>query len=384
MIDEYLQAIIRQSRERAKVLKGKIPNPVDSPELTSLQRICEERLDTTIQTLDYLAKDPNIAKKENRNERLRLLRRTIDQISQIEVTGIAALSRTHPDDHFMNRLLFQIHKEIKYPLWSPTVSCLSQDYFAILPSLGLLVVPLAESDFLLHLPDLYHEIAHPLLFVSDNPKVEQLQMEFNKFRDCVLQYFEQKLSDIIRSTGPKEDLAYELKAFELSWLKFWSEEFFCDLFALYTLGPAYAYSHFHLVATRDSDPFRVKIGQSHPPDNARMQVMLKGLSLIDRKNDADCIASRWHELLNTLEAKATPEYRKACPETLLEQAAIHALEGTKKIGCRLAEKNVADKIHCLLNEAWEQFWANPLEYQKWETSKIDEIKQKSDDKVLQN
>ena len=38
----------------------------------------------------------------------------------------------------------------------------------------------------------------------------------------------------------------------------WANEIFCDLFAIYTLGPAYAWAHFHLTARHESDPYEVQ------------------------------------------------------------------------------------------------------------------------------
>ena len=63
-------------------------------------------------------------------------------------------------------------------------------------------------------------------------------------------------------------------------MKFWMVEFFCDLFAVYTLGPAYGWAHLHLSAKRGGDPFDVPMlsASSHPADDARMRVMLVALS----------------------------------------------------------------------------------------------------------
>jgi len=59
------------------------------------------------------------------------------------------------------------------------------------------------------------------------------------------------------------------------WIVNWTTEFFCDLFALYTLGPAYAWSHLHLAATRGEDPFKAPTLSSgsatHPADGAERE-----------------------------------------------------------------------------------------------------------------
>jgi hypothetical protein len=253
---------------------------------------------------------------------------------------------------------------------------ISQVYFVIDPSIGLLSVPLAEPDFLLHLPDLYHELAHPIITVQNNPKVEKFQKEFDKFVAIISEYFKKERLNNLRSTGPKEYFAFTLDILEHAWSVYWSHELFCDLFATYTLGPAYVWSHLHLSASIDADPFDAKVTQvtRHPPDQARMEAILCALDLLGFIDEKKEIMARWNEFLKTIGAKHNNDYRKACPKELLEQAAIYALEATKNIGCIIANKNSNGDIYCLLNEAWREFWKAPDKYQDWEKQKIEGLK----------
>ena len=41
------------------------------------------------------------------------------------------------------------------------------------------------------------------------------------------------------------------------WTRTWINEAFCDLFALFAAGPAYAYSNLHLVSKADADIYRL-------------------------------------------------------------------------------------------------------------------------------
>jgi hypothetical protein len=59
---------------------------------------------------------------------------------------------------------------------------------------------------------------------------------------------------------------------------------------------------------------------------------------------------------------------------LLEHAAVHALEATKRIGCRIVDRSTNDPVQKLLTAAWEQFWEDPLEYPAWERDAIAELK----------
>jgi hypothetical protein len=210
MINAYFDAAIAQARERAKVLKGKIRTPLISSDISGLQSRCEKRIDEIICKFDYLLTDPQIKQAAIAPIRIRIFRRALAELAQLECTGIAALNRPEQEDLLMNKIVFQIHSEIKYPLNPPVVCCLSQEYFVIDPSIGLLSVPLAEPDFLLHLPDLYHELAHPIITAQNNPKVERFQQEFGKFLVTITEYFKKERLANLRVTGPKEYFAFVL------------------------------------------------------------------------------------------------------------------------------------------------------------------------------
>lgn len=378
MIQEYIEYHIIHALNKSRILRGKIINPSICAEFTGLQSRCECRLDEITSRLQYLLNDTDIKKKENSARRIRLLRRAVEGMSLIECTGIAALNRPNADDVLLNKIVFNIHKEINYPLNPPTVTCLSQSYYVIYPSIGLLAVPLAEADSLLHLPDLYHELAHPVISAIGDPKTEGIQKAFNSFNENVSIYYEKRNREIARQTGPREYSLFVSNIFKQCWIKYWSMEFFCDLFAAFTLGPAYAWSHLHLTAKREADPHAVKEGQmsSHPPDHARMEVIIQALKLLGFEIETKQIWEAWSSLLKLTGSQQEPSYRKACPNELLEHATICALEGVRAIKCRLAGNCTQGNTYKLLNDAWTIFWNNPSYYLEWEREKIQFMRDK--------
>jgi hypothetical protein len=376
MIEDYLETAIRQAQERAKLLKAKIPQPVKAAEFVALQQLCESRIDDIIRLFEYLSSDPTILTKDLVKERIRIFRRAIGELSQLETSAITALNRVHDDDIFPNKLVFQIHKEINFPLSPPTVTCLSREYFSINPALHLLEVPLAESEFLLHLPDLYHEIAHLLIATTNNPKAEPVQQALGQFLFAVAQHFDKERTTNLRATGPTDYFAQVFDLLERFWIP-WATEIFCDLFAIYTLGPAYAWSHFHLTAEHGGDPYDIRLNNfmSHPPDQARMEAMLMALDILDFKKQASDIKEKWNSLVKSIGAEQTPMYRRACPSQLIQQAVTYTLDGVKKIGCRVVSENTTGMIHDLLNTAWQQFWVAPNQFPAWERQTINTLKQ---------
>ena len=377
MIQDYIDSAIRQAQERARILKAKISNTSQVNEFVALRQTCENLIDGLIDDSGYLLKDPVILRQDLVTERIRLFRRLQNDLTNLETTAVAALTRSHPDDAALSRLVADIHREINCPLAPPTVTCLSRSYFSIDSGFRLLEVPLAESDFLLHLPDLYHEIAHPLITEKNNPAIEPYKLEYLNFLGAVSAHFEEERKSNLRSTGPREYFREVIETLEYGWTMRWANEIFCDLFAIYTLGPAYAWAHFHLTAGHDADPYEVQLSapSSHPPDHARMEAMLIGLDLIGFTDQAAIVRKNWESLLDATGATQDPMFRRACPSMLLERAAIHALEGIKGIRCRIVAPGTTGKIHDLLNTAWDIFWSKPDEYHAWERDAVNTLKE---------
>ena len=158
-----------------------------------------------------------------------------------------------------------------------------------------------------------------------------------------------------------------------------SHEFFCDLFALYTLGPAFAWSHLHLSATRGEDPFKVPTmnggSTTHPADGARMAVLLHGLTLTGFAKEAAEVEDWWNELIAASRSNPDPDYRRCFPKHILEAVAEKALAGVKGMNCRVVDPSTDDIVHNILNGAWREFWRDPSGYADWEKGAVENLRQ---------
>jgi len=279
MLDDYFIGTVTQLEKRARLLRGKLPRNLPR-DYDTLAQTCRSKLDTCLKRLRTLRDDSKFKKLHYQPERVRLLRRAIAEMDVIESVGIAALDRAKEDDHYLNVLLGRITSEIKYPHITPVVTTLSQQYFCIIDDLHLLCVPLLEGQFLLHLPDLYHELAHPLLLIEDDPVIEPLQQAMYKGMRDTLSYIDEELAKVDRSSGPQYP-AFLLSRWRGLWIRYWLTEFFCDLFAIYTLGPAYAWSHLHLVIKRGG--VRRSRGASQICDSPVPSIVVKATSCSSRE-----------------------------------------------------------------------------------------------------
>jgi hypothetical protein len=149
-------------------------------------------------------------------------------------------------------------------------------------------------------------------------------------------------------------------------------ELFCDLFATYVLEPAFAWSHFHLSATRGTDPCYVPTYSvtTHPPDAARMEAILQALRLSGYDTQASIVSGWWEAYLTALGATTSPEFRRCFPQDILKKAARLALDGTRAIGCSVTPEAKSGAVRGLLGEAWIQFWASPATYVEWEGAAV--------------
>ncbi|HJT29527.1 MAG TPA: hypothetical protein VJ784_19090 [Pyrinomonadaceae bacterium] len=159
------------------------------------------------------------------------------------------------------------------------------------------------------------------------------------------------------------------------WYQNWATELICDLFAIYTLGPAYAWAHVHLCGKRSSDAFAVPTEKplTHPADDARMQVMLFGLDRLGFEDQANAIETRWDEVVKVASKGRRAEYRRCYPRELVGKIETIAYEAFVKTGCRIVGPAVSDFVHAILNEAWQTFWNDSIDYQGWEPDALSRL-----------
>ena len=375
MVEEYLIGSIGQSLERARQLRQIVQrqHPRYSREYDGLRQICLTQLDETQDTLQYLAKETVVDTVLQTPRRVREFKRIVRQLDAIEGVGVFALSRTSPDDDFLNQLITDVCDEIDYPLISPTISHISQDYFRIYRGFNLLCLPLMESRFLLHLPDIYHELCH--LFHrkknADLPLLEAYNAAYERSLFEVVRHFRDGIVDAERVRKPEGKL-YQLQLWRTCWVRFWMEEFFCDLFGVLMVGPAFAWSHYHLCVKRGVDPFETPLiyKETHPADDARMHVVLMMLTRTGFEAEAKRVEKAWRDFVEVMGYAPAPEYQQCYPETLLSEIVATAQEGIEGTCVRTAKPSALKPTVDILNAAWQEFWRAPEAYQAWETAQL--------------
>ena len=368
-MNEYFEGAVSQLLERTRQLCDLIPAGLGR-EVAALEVTCRDRLNTLGKRLRLLRDRPELRESASQRERLRLFRRLRGELDHLESVAVTALCRWNAEDRWMNQIADRLAGEIRYPLPTPVVSCASQRYFHTYPDLRLVCVPLAEGRFVLHLPDLYHELAHSLLEFEDDARLAGFQECHVEAVNEAHTYLAGELRKEDTGLGPKTFKQY-LMTWIGCWLS-WAIEFFCDLYAVYMVGPAFAWAHLHLAASVGTDPFKVPLGTTtaHPPDAARMTAVLLALDRLGFGDERAAIEHRWEEYLALSGSEASPEYRRCFPGELVRRVEGLAFKGTCGLGCDIVEREVKGAGRLLLNEAWKVFWGTPSEYVKWEQRSV--------------
>src|SRR5262249_2283685 len=156
--------------------------------------------------------------------------------------------------------------------------------------------------------------------------------------------------------GPKATQQH-LLAWTTCWIGAWATELFCDLFSTLAVGPAFGWAHLHLCAKRGGDPFLVETSpdSTHPPDEARLVVILGALGQLGYKPEASAIQKDWRALCSCGGYKSNANYQMCFPQKVLAGFAAEAIRGYKAINCRASAPKSTGRVHNLLNEAWKQF-----------------------------
>ncbi|MHA1495199.1 MAG: hypothetical protein ACTSRQ_14415 [Candidatus Thorarchaeota archaeon] len=365
--------------ERARSLKSFIPHPLETVVLQPFADRCDRMLDEKIDHLMGLLSIVETRADLDVRDLIRSVRGCVRNIKNIESYGIPVLTHQYPRTDYMNKFVFKLHREIKLPLLQPSVACMSTEYYYFHPNLNIIYVPVGESEFLLHLPDLFHEIGHEVLHASGRElKLGEIRKGIDDAALLVTSHFQEVINRKKRETGPRRTIEL-IRLMHARWMEYWMLEFFCDLFALYTLGPAYAWSHLHLTAksTEEIHNFPDILDQRHPSDESRMKLLLIGLEKIGFKTESDKIVEKWDDILSDPESNPPNEYRYVYPLNIMEAFAEIVLESLRKcdfniVNVGLIENNTG--IISTLNHAWSSFWDDPSEFRKWEINKLAELR----------
>lgn len=200
----YLEGTIYEQLNRCMSLKKLIPHPLKYSELHALADRSSRMLDNSTANLKFLLNELNDRDENYLDDLFRGLRSCTRDIDLVERYGISALYCETPEIGYLNKLVVKIHQEINLPLTPPAIACISTTYYYFHPITNVIFVPIGEHDFLLHLPDLFHEIGHEVLcYMRNEARLKSVMDKYSEALHRITQYYSDLYFRKQRETGPK-------------------------------------------------------------------------------------------------------------------------------------------------------------------------------------
>jgi hypothetical protein len=337
-----------------------------SVEFNAHRREVAERLSRALGVVDRMLSDPDLANPLLEPNFFIDFKRLSELILNVEDSSLLILKRCSPEDRFLSALLQQICREVGYKNSPPLCSALSFQYFQALMGMDIIMTPQNQASDLLALPDLYHELAHFVLFLQRAEfEVPLLGLIHGFFANAIRKGKQQGL--------PKGSMNI-IRENHALWTSSWHVEFACDMIATYWCGPAYGMANLRLSATR-GDPYQDNM--THPADDARRAGINCILKLAGETRAADEIDHMWDDLKRLSPSARPPGYAKRYATRLLEQLAQCVYTACEESGFRdFAEQQKREDafVSRAVSAAWQAFQHDPGEFPSFESSTIDRLK----------
>ena len=326
-----------------------------------------DRIKRAIGMVEHILCDPDLANPRLEPNFFIDFKRLSELILNIEDSSLLILKRCSPEDRFLSALLKQICEEVKYPDSPPLCGALSFQYFQALIEMDIIVTPQTQAGDLLALPDLYHELAHFLVFRQRSIlEVRLLGLIHKFFADSLRRG---------RRHGLPEALLESMEDNYALWIGSWHVEFACDMVATFWCGPAYGWANLRLSATC-GDPYQDSV--THPADDARRAAIACILRLAGENKAADEIDRMWQDL-KRLSSSAQPSgYMKRYPGRLVEQVGECVFQLCADLGFqRYSEQQRSGAlVGCAVAGAWAAFQRDAAAFPAHESSALQALRSK--------
>jgi hypothetical protein len=324
------------------------------------------RLNRALLLVEQLLKDPDLTDPKLEPNFFMDFKRLSELILNVEDASLLILKRCSIEDRFLSALLEQICREVGYKDRAPLCGALSFQYFQALMGMDIIMTPQTQASELLALPDLYHELAHFVLFRRRSEfEVPLLGLIHKYFADAIRKGQQQGL--------PKASLEI-IRDNHALWTGSWHVEFACDMVATYWCGPSYGLANLRLSATR-GDPYQDS--GTHPADDARRAGIASILRLAGDAPAATEIDLLWQDLRRLSPSALPPGYAKRYSTRLLEKLAECIFAACTKAGFhRFADQQNQKNafVSRTVAEAWKAFHQDAGAFPAFESSAIATLK----------
>jgi hypothetical protein len=327
-----------------------------------------ERITRTAAAIEGLLNDPDLGDPLLEPNFFIDFKRLSELILNVEDSSLLILKRCCDDDRLLSAILQNICTEVGYKDAPPLCGALSFQYFQALVGMDIIMAPQTQVYEVLAIPDLYHELAHFVVFRRRDP-FEVLALAL------IHRHFTNALRKAQQQGSPQAAINLIIDSHAL-WAGDWQVEFLCDMVATFWCGPAYGWANLRLSATR-GDPYQQVF--THPADDARRIGIACMLKLIGEPVAAQQIDAKWDELKRLSPSTQPAGYNRRYPIRLLEELAeaVHQTciaAGFQSFAQQSKGLGVASVCR-LVNAAWTSFVTNAAGFSQFEASALQQLHQ---------
>jgi hypothetical protein len=337
-----------------------------SPDFQSHQASVVARITRATTAVERMLRDPDLSDPQLEPNFFIDFKRLSELILNVEDSSLLILKRCSEDDRFLSSLLQQMCREVGYQDAPPLCGALSFQYFQALIGMDIIMTPQTQAYELLSLPDLYHELAHFVVF-----------RQRDAFEVAVLTLIHQFFNDALRK-GQQQGLPQAsldtIREGLVLWTGDWQVEFTCDMIATFWCGPSYGWANLRLSATR-GDPYQDSA--THPADDARKAGIECMLKLTGQSAPAGEIDARWLDLKRLSPSMQPPGYTKRYPTGLLERLAQYVYDAcvATRFHSFAEQQNAHDAfVSRTVSQAWTSFEKDATAFANYEASALQSLK----------
>ena len=325
------------------------------------------RIRRAIVMVDNMLIDPDLANPHLEPNFFIDFKRLSELILNIEDSSLLILKRCSPEDRFLSGLLKLICDEVKYSDPPPLCGALSFQYFQALMEMDIIMTPQTQAGDLLALPDLYHELAHFIVFRQRSILEVRLLGLIHKFFANALRRGRQQGLPVASLKSIEDNYAL--------WIGSWHVEFACDMVATFWCGPAYGWANLRLSATR-GDPYQDSV--THPADDARRAGIACILRLTGANKAAEEIDRNWDDLKRLSPSPQPSSYMKRYPGRLVEQVGECIYQLCTELGFQShsEQQRSGAIVGCAVAGAWGAFQRDAAAFPAHETAALQALRAK--------
>lgn len=369
-MEGFLNALLQDLERRCGVLRDRLAAVQSNPDVRDHALEAYRVVEGVRRDVADLLGDASLRESALLRNHLHLYKRWNELATLVESYPLPFVERYDEPDRRLTVLCRRLTEQAAWPLPPPLVGAFSSQYYWTSAPFNLICAPAAETDTLLGLPDLCHELGHVLLIRHE------AAMAGDFFQELAAYVESERRRVQTQQRPPEYGSLYD--ALFAQWRDAWVREFLSDMVAIYLIGPAFGWQHVRLCAGGARAAYHPTLSEiaDHPADEARLRGVAAVLVQMEASKSAEDIRALWERYLQTSGEGRPADYEVCYPQHLVESLARRAVDGCRALGLRRFDEGrstASTDLRFLIHEAWGRFLADPQAFIAWEQTQLTQV-----------